>query len=114
MTWQPAFSTLILSRVQYSGEDCTMTAEDTGLQPLNLFMTLFPFLLSSAIVGVRIWKKIRERSFAAGIAIHTLMYQDLTSNADDLVIAIAQVLAIGLTVATWICRSILPISGHLS
>lgn len=41
--------------------------EDTGLQPLNMFMTVLPFFVSSAIVGVRIWKKTRERKFATGI-----------------------------------------------
>ncbi|KAJ8108892.1 hypothetical protein OPT61_g7852 [Boeremia exigua] len=63
-----------------------MTTEKTGLQPLNYFMTLFPFIASSTIVGFRIRKKYRDRKFAA----------------DDLLIIIAQICALGLTVATCI------------
>lgn len=46
-----------------------MGTENIGLQPLNLFLTFFPSLVSSAIVGVRIWKKARERNFATGTVI---------------------------------------------
>lgn len=44
-----------------------MAHHNTGLQPLNLVMTLAPFLFSSIVVGVRVWKKLQKRSFAAGM-----------------------------------------------
>jgi len=36
----------------------------TGLQPVNIFLIIFPFLVSFSIVSIRIWRKIKERTYA--------------------------------------------------
>lgn len=50
-----------------------MAMEDSGLQPLNLFMTIFPFIISTIVVGVRVWKKTCERNFAAGTIVYSFV-----------------------------------------
>ncbi|KAH6877823.1 hypothetical protein BKA58DRAFT_376002 [Alternaria rosae] len=36
----------------------------TGLQPVNIFLIIFPFLVSFSIVSIRIWRKIKKRTYA--------------------------------------------------
>jgi hypothetical protein len=76
---------------------------NSGLQPVNLFMTLFPFILSTLLVGVRIWKRVVESKFAIGMPFRKLVFVTDTVTEDAL-LAIAQVLLLGLTIATWICQ----------
>ncbi|KAF2876294.1 hypothetical protein BDV95DRAFT_221543 [Massariosphaeria phaeospora] len=74
-----------------------MAVGDSGLQPANLFLTLFPFILSTLIVSTRIWRRVVERKFGL----------------DDLLIAIAQVLLGALTIATWIFIKVSYTGYHL-
>jgi hypothetical protein len=61
----------------------------SGLQPLNYFMTVFPFFLSTLVVGARIWRRIADRKFAV----------------EDLLMLFAQIFLAALTAATIVCES---------
>jgi hypothetical protein len=37
-----------------------------GLQSLNIFLIVFPFVVSFAIVAIRVWRNIKEHQFAIG------------------------------------------------
>jgi hypothetical protein len=39
----------------------------TGLQPLNIFLIIFPFIVSATIVTIRIWTKVKDRQLAIGM-----------------------------------------------
>ncbi|KAF2641399.1 hypothetical protein P280DRAFT_517603 [Massarina eburnea CBS 473.64] len=58
---------------------------DTGLQPLNIFLIVFPFILSFAVVLVRIWRRVAAHQFAI----------------EDWLIVIAEVLLVALTACIW-------------
>lgn len=85
-----------------------MSHHSTDLLPVNLAMALVPFLLSSIGVSVKVLKKLQKRGFAAGIFHCGLSSSVLTKTLDDLLKVIAQILAIGMTVAKCICRFVLP------
>ena len=85
-----------------------MSRHSTGLQPLNLIMTLVSFLVSSIVVGVRVWKRLQKGSFASGMISASSTISVLTKALDELLIVIAQILAIGLTVATCTCKFVSP------
>lgn len=74
--------------VQHFNWALIMLHHGTGLQPLNLVMTLVPFLVSSIVVGVRVWKKAHKRSFDAGMVNCRLAASLLTYTSDDLLIVI--------------------------
>ena len=38
----------------------------SGIQWLNIFLIVFPFAISLAIVIVRVWRRIKDRQFAIG------------------------------------------------
>ncbi|KAL1796828.1 hypothetical protein ACET3X_005368 [Alternaria dauci] len=41
----------------------------TGLQPVNIFLIVFPFVLSASIVAIRVWRKIKERQLAIVVVV---------------------------------------------
>ncbi|KAI4653878.1 hypothetical protein J4E93_001646 [Alternaria ventricosa] len=57
----------------------------TGLQPLNIFLIVFPFLVSATIVAIRTWKKIKERQLAI----------------EDVLLIIAECFLLALTATLW-------------
>ncbi|PVI01101.1 hypothetical protein DM02DRAFT_561917 [Periconia macrospinosa] len=57
----------------------------TGLQPLNFFLILFPFIISAAVVSVRVWRRALSHQLAI----------------EDWLIIIAEVLLAALTAGVW-------------
>ncbi|KAI1534274.1 hypothetical protein PtrSN002B_007622 [Pyrenophora tritici-repentis] len=57
----------------------------TGLQPANIFLIIFPFLLSFTIVTIRIWQRIKERKYAI----------------EDMLLIIAEAIVLVLTATLW-------------
>ncbi|KAF1950217.1 hypothetical protein CC80DRAFT_509791 [Byssothecium circinans] len=57
----------------------------TGLQPLNIFLIVFPFVLSLIVVSVRVWRRVLSRQFAI----------------EDWLIVIAEALVAALTGCVW-------------
>ncbi|KAF1834147.1 hypothetical protein BDW02DRAFT_347037 [Decorospora gaudefroyi] len=57
----------------------------TGLQPLNIFLIVFPFILSFTIVSIRVWRKIKASQFVI----------------EDALLVAAEVLLVALTATVW-------------
>jgi len=57
----------------------------TGLQSLNIFLIVFPFVVSATIVAIRTWKKIKERQLAI----------------EDVLLIVAECFLLVLTGALW-------------
>jgi hypothetical protein len=47
-------------------EGLSASMADTGLQPLNAFLIFFPFIISLAVVVIRVWRRTIEHQFAIG------------------------------------------------
>jgi len=57
----------------------------TGLQPVNIFLIIFPFLVSFLVVSIRIWRKIKERTYAI----------------EDTLLVVAEAILVALTATMW-------------